>query len=61
MNTEMAMTSIKAFSTNAINSLVYGFRTNWCLVLLVAATVISVVLGILNESASVVHEEQNIL
>lgn len=61
MNTGLILSSLKAFHINAINGLVYSFSTNWCLILLVAAAVISVVLGVHEQSASVVHEEQNIL
>lgn len=61
MNWDMLLASLRAFHINGVNSLVYNFTSNWCLILLVTATVISVVLGVSEESASVVREEQNIL
>lgn len=61
MNTSIILSSLEAFHINGINGLIYSFTNNWCLFILVAAAVISVVLGITEESASVVREEQNIL
>jgi len=61
MNTDIILSSLHAFHVNGLNGLIYSFTTNWCLLLLVAAAVISVVLGVTEESASVVREEQNIL
>lgn len=61
MNTSIIIDSICAFHANGINGLVYNFSVNWCLLVLLAAAVISVVLGVTNESASVVRDEQTIL
>lgn len=61
MNTSIVLSSLQAFHVNGLNGLIYSFTTNWCLFLLVAAAVISAVLGVTEESASVVREEQNIL
>lgn len=61
MDKTLVISSLQAFHENAINGLVYSFSTNWCLILLVVAAVMSVVLGVVDESASVVREEQNIL
>lgn len=61
MNTGLIVSSLKAFHINAVNGLRYNFATNWYLILLVVAAVISVVLSVKEQSASVVHEEQNIL
>lgn len=61
MDKALIVSSFQAFHENAINGLIYSFSTNWCLILLVAAAVISVVLGVVDESTSVVREEQNIL
>ena len=61
MDGNIFMQSIQAFHINAINGIVYHFTSNWCLIVLVAATVLSVILGVSSESASVIREEQNIL
>lgn len=61
MNWDMLLTSLQAFHINGVNSLIHNFTSNWCLILLVTAAVISVVLGVSEESTSVVREEQNIL
>lgn len=61
MNTGIIISSLEAFHINGLNGLIYSFTTNWCLFLLVAAAVLSVILGVTEESASVVREEQNIL
>lgn len=61
MTWDMILASMKAFHMNAINGLIYNFTTNWCLILLVAAAAISVVMGVIETSASVVREEQEIL
>lgn len=61
MNWNMLVQSLHAFHINGMNSLIFNFTSNWCLILLVAATVISVVLGVKEESVSVIREEQNIL
>lgn len=61
MNTSIILSSLEAFHINGVNGLIYSFTTNWCLILLVAAAVLSVILGVVDESASVVREEQAIL
>lgn len=61
MDKALVASSLQAFHENAINGLIYSFSTNWCLILLVIAAVMSVILGVVDESASVVREEQNIL
>lgn len=61
MNLQMLWSSLYAFHVNGINALIYNFTSNWCLILLVVAAVMSVILGVMDESASVVREEQNIL
>ena len=61
MTWQMIVSSMQAFHANAINSLVYNFTQNWCLILLVVAAAISVVLSVKEESASVIRDEQNVL
>ena len=61
MNLELLGKSFVAFNQNAINHILYGFSTNWWLIVLVMATIACVVLGIKEESQTVVREEQNIL
>lgn len=61
MDPELITSSIEAFHINGINSLLFAFSTNWCLIFLVLAAVASVILGIADQNASVVREEQNIL
>jgi hypothetical protein len=61
MTTDIILSSIQAFHLNGINGLIYSFSANWCLIILLSAAVLSVILGVTNESASVVREEQNIL
>ena len=61
MNAQLILESLKAFHSNGINNLIYNFSTNWCLVLLVLATIASVIMGVKEQSESVVREEQNIL
>lgn len=53
--------SISAFHQNAVNNLAYNFTTNWWLIIIVAAAIASVIMGVKEQSGSVVHEEQNIL
>lgn len=61
MDPNLIVSSIEAFHINGINGLVYAFSTNWCLFFLVIAAAVSVVLGVSDQSASIVREEQNIL
>ena len=61
MNPSIILSSLEAFHQNGLNGLIYSFTTNWCLIILVAAAILSVVLGVTEQSASVVREEQNIL
>ena len=61
MDMGIIISSLEAFHVNGMNGLMYSFTTNWCLILMVGAAVISVILGVVDESASVVREEQNIL
>lgn len=61
MDPTLIFHSIEAFHINGINSLIFAFSTNWCLIFLVIAAVVSVILGVADQSASVVREEQNIL
>lgn len=61
MDPTLIFRSIEAFHINGINSLIFAFSTNWCLIFLVIAAVVSVILGVADQSASVVREEQNIL
>ena len=61
MDPNLITSSIEAFHINGINGLIYAFSTNWCLFFLVIAAVASVILGVTDQSASVVREEQNIL
>lgn len=61
MDPNLIVSSIEAFHANGINGLVYAFSTNWCLFFLVIAAVVSVILGVSDQSASIVREEQNIL
>lgn len=61
MNPSVILESIQAFHENGLNGLIYSFTTNWCLIILVVAAIISVILGVTEQSASVVREEQNIL
>ena len=61
MSLDQILSSLQAFHLNGINSLVYNFSSNWCLIFLVAAAAMSVVLGVKEQSAAVVREEQNIL
>lgn len=61
MNVHLIWNSIQAFHANAVNSLLYAFSNNWCLILLVIAALASVIMGVREENAAVVREEQNIL
>lgn len=61
MNFEMVVTSLTAFNQNAANHIAYSISTNWWFIVFVVAAVICVFMGIQEESASVVREEQNIL
>jgi len=61
MNVQLIWNSIQAFHANAVNSLLYAFSNNWCLILLVMAALASVIMGVREENAAVVREEQNIL
>ena len=61
MNVQLIWNSIQAFHANAVNSLLYAFSNNWCLILLVIAALTSVIMGVREENAAVVREEQNIL
>lgn len=61
MNPTLVLRSLQAFHINGINSLIYAFTTNWCLIFLVVAAIASVILGVIDQSTSVVREEQNIL
>ena len=61
MNTELIWESIRAFHINGLNYLLYSFSDNWCLAILVIAAAACVIMGVKEESAAVVREEQNIL
>lgn len=61
MNVQLMWESFQAFHANAVNSLLYSFSNNWCLILLVLAALASIIMGIKEENAAVVREEQNIL
>lgn len=61
MTSNFLTSSLYAFHYNGLNNLIYSFSNNWCLILLVAAVVISVVLGVVQESSTVIREEQTIL
>ncbi len=61
MDFKMILESLAAFNANAVNHIAYSVTTNWWFMVFVAAAVVSVIMGIKEESASVVHEEQNIL
>lgn len=61
MNLDEAITCLKAFNINSINSLIYLVRTNlWLLLTIVGALVITV-LNIREEIEDYVTEEQNII
>lgn len=61
MTSNLLTSSLFAFHYNGLNSLIYSFTNNWCLILLVAAAVISVILGVVQESSTTIREEQTIL
>ena len=61
MNQEILVESFKAFNTNALNQIVYSISTNWCLIALVIGAIASGIMGIKEQSQSVVREEQNII
>ena len=61
MDPHMILQSLHAFNVNAANHIAYSVTTNWWFMVFVVAAVVSVIMGIKEESASVVHEEQNIL
>lgn len=61
MDMNMVSESFQAFHVNGLNGLIYAFSTNWCLILLVIAAAASVILGIADQNATTVHEEQNII
>lgn len=60
-NAQLLFESVKAFHSNGWNSLAYIFSTNWCLFLLIAACITTVILNVKEQSDTVVREEQNIL
>ena len=61
MNLELIRESFLAFNQNAAHHIAYQFRTNWWLIIFVVATIVCVILGVKEQSQSVVKEEQNIL
>ena len=61
MNWQLMWESFVAFNRNATNRLAYGVSTNWWLILLILATVVSVIIGIIECRQAEVREEQNIL
>jgi len=61
MNFQLLLDSFVAFHKNAASRIAYGVSTNWWLLILIVATIISVILGIIENSEICVREEQNIL
>lgn len=53
--------SIYAFNQNAINNIIYNFMNNWWLIFLVIGAAATSVMGAKEQSAGIVHDEQNIL
>lgn len=61
MNLTLLAESFKAFNANGLNQILYSISSNWCLILLVIGAIVSGIMGIKEQSLSVVREEQNIL
>lgn len=61
MGTTFLVESFKAFNINALNQILYGITSNWWMLLLVVGAIASGIMGIKEQSASVVREEQNII
>lgn len=58
---ERFVQSFGAFNVNSINNIIYNFMSNWWLIFLVIAAVVSAVLSFRESMETVVREEQNIL
>lgn len=61
MNLEPLWNAFVAFNQNAANHIAYSFVTNKWLILFVLSAVACVILGVKEETATTVQEEQNIL
>lgn len=61
MSWTLIVQSLIAFNANAANHIAYQISTSWWLVALIACACICSVLGVKEEAAAVVTEEQDIL